>query len=451
MVNMRRMQGMVLIVSMVAVVSAGCSKPKPVANSVANPKNNPNTNLNEQPNAGAVPNRDNPDEFNPPEPNRETAGRNGDAESKGQPKPDAAKKSNRNEPKPAGPTDESTGEKVLPADKAPASAPLRARKDDTLYRLTNPRIGNPISNRPGQPAPPRPPGSSQVLAIDYERVFEGKVGQVSVMIRTAGGKDLSTMLIGGLTDRGGVIQLVVPYQGPWTGSLPKDAEIYLTCYEAGYGSEFRKTFKISNSVVMGTTNFPTTWAREWTEAEAKILSVPPVVKPAAVPKASGVPPIAGPGARANSTVGTDTKVVGTVIPFKQRYAETDKPFLGVDVRDGAWMGKDGNEKCLSDIVPIYDRKHPDMRLMTRVLAKEGYAVGGMAVKSKTFVTAIKITFMKLTPDGKLDTKDSYTSPWVGPEETGTTETALGGDGKKVLGICLYKGAIVDGMALVMEK
>src|SRR5262249_38466807 len=67
----------------------------------------------------------------------------------------------------------------------------------------------------------------------------------------------------------------------------------------------------------------------------------------------------------------------------------------------------------------------------RVQAKEGYAVGGLVLRTGERVDGLKFIFMRLTGD-RLDAKDSYHSEWFGG--TGGGESVLGGDGKLVVGL-----------------
>lgn len=323
------------------------------------------------------------------------------------------------------------GESTLRADSAPPSAPLRARKVDTCYKLSNPRIES--ARAIGKKGPPRP-GTGQVLAIDYEMAAERAVGgNLSIVIRTSGGKD-HVVSLNQLRDRAGTIALEVAYRGPWTGALPKDAEFYLTRWEPRYGADLRRAFKVSNSILMGEARFPITQARDWTQAELAAFAVPPVE-----------PPHAG----ANAGVGENTKLVGSPGAAKLRYVDPTRPLIGVDVSTGFWPVKDGREDCLNGLTPIFDRAYPNQG-MTRFLAKPGYAVGAVAVKTKTFVNSVRITFMKLNANGTLDPKDSYTTPWFGPEVSGAKETQLGGDGRKVIGVHLDQGGVLNALGLVLE-
>lgn len=154
------------------------------------------------------------------------------------------------------------------------------------------------------------------------------------------------------------------------------------------------------------------------------------------------------GQQAAAAIGEDTQFVGepNTLP-KQRSAQAGKPMIGVDYREGQWAG----EPSLARIFPIYEEKAHQGAGYTRVLAKPGYAVGAVNVRTKKYVNAIQLVFMKLTPNGRLDPKDSYTSAWLGQEKVGTKETKLGGDGRLVIGVSCQQVAVIDAMALVMEK
>lgn len=329
---------------------------------------------------------------------------------------------------------ETAGESILAADAAPPSAPLRARKADTFYKLSNPRI----EARKTNTFPPPPPGSGPLLVIDYERTHERALdGNLTLVVRSGSGKD-HPVQIGTLQNRAGAISLEAATSfGPFArpgGSLPTDAEFYLVRTEARYGAKQNKTFKVSNSVVMGDSRFPVTQARDWTADELKMLAVAPVEAPKP---------------NANPNAGEDTEAVGAVNAFKQRFAEPGKPLLGVDWSDWFWPVQGGKEECLGPITPIYDRAYPDMGRQ-RTLAKPGYAVGAVTAKTKTYVNGIQITFMKIKSDGTLDPKDSYTSPWLGPHKVGTKEMKLGGDGRPVIGLVCYQTGALQALGLVME-
>jgi hypothetical protein len=339
---------------------------------------------------------------------------------------------------------------------------------DTILKLSKPRsevIKEAAATGPGKfpkkgPAPN--PDGTPVISVDYEVVSEKAMGgDLSLILRTADGQD-STVSIGKLENRKGKISLKVadapmrkgpfakggPIKGPGVkddppsaDALPQNLEMYLVRNEARYGKEYIRSFKVSNSVIMGETKFPITEARDWTPLEGSIFAKPPVEPPK-------------PGL--NQGIGEDTKFVGKAPepngPFRLRYVDPKQPLLGVDFTVHFWpIPGGGKEDCLGNLTPIFNRDYPDMG-QTRVLAKPGYAVGAITVKSNNFVNTIQITFMKLNADNSgLDTKDSYTSPWQGPEVDGAKETKLGGDGRKVIGVYLHKGGVIQGLALVMDS
>ena len=171
---------------------------------------------------------------------------------------------------------QSLGEKTIPAEGAPKSAPLRARKSDSLYTLAKPRIE---AKKFDFRRPPRPGESREVIAVDWVRTFEGEnEAGTSILVRAADGQDRSTSIGIGSDERAGTIALqTVSSFGPFSGGkLPKDVELYLVRTETRYGSDFQRTFKVSNSVILGETQFPITLARDWTEEEiAKLRNAPP--------------------------------------------------------------------------------------------------------------------------------------------------------------------------------
>jgi hypothetical protein len=311
------------------------------------------------------------------------------------------------------------GEEVVPAGKAPANAPLRARKGDTFFKLSNPRI-EPTGRRP-----------FPALVVDYERVHDGPYGGQALIVRPDMGPDQTYLLLGPFASRAGKIEISLGIPVPGRPGPPKNAELFLTRQEHRYGGDFRPTFKVSNSVMMGMTRFPPTLARSWTAEEAAKLKQPP-------PE--------GPKFNSHPDTGEDTEFVGdTTGGGNFRYAEAGKAVLGVDYWSGEW----DKEPCLANVIPVYDQKQP-VEGTQRLMAKAGYAIGGMTVRTKRFVNAVRIVFMKLTPDGKLDPKDSYTSNWLGHEKVGLNEVKLGGDGRLVIGLNCKKGAILNALALVMD-
>lgn len=118
--------------------------------------------------------------------------------------------------------------------------------------------------------------------------------------------------------------------------------------------------------------------------------------------------------------------------------------LGFRYTMGSWAG----EPAVQFLQPIYDHP-PAPGVGTAIVAKEGYAVGGLKIDAPKYVSAVQIIFQRIKPDGQLDPKDSYTSDWIGKPSGKETPTVDGG-GKKVIGIYGRRGAIIDALGLVFE-
>jgi hypothetical protein len=68
----------------------------------------------------------------------------------------------------------------------------------------------------------------------------------------------------------------------------------------------------------------------------------------------------------------------------------------------------------------------------RVVARTGYAVGGITIRSGLNINGFELTFMRISGRA-LDPEQSYTSDWVG-DRTGGGERSLSGDGAAVVGV-----------------
>lgn len=107
---------------------------------------------------------------------------------------------------------------------------------------------------------------------------------------------------------------------------------------------------------------------------------------------------------------------------------------------------------LKEVKPIYsrDERPVDWRgiPLSTVVAKEGYAIGGLVVDADQYVHALKVIFMH-EEDGQLDTRDSYESDWLSTP-TGNEPVKLGGDGRAVLGLKTKQGIVLDGLGVVLR-
>jgi hypothetical protein len=73
----------------------------------------------------------------------------------------------------------------------------------------------------------------------------------------------------------------------------------------------------------------------------------------------------------------------------------------------------------------------NVKEVVKVIAKPGYAVGVITVKTGLGIDGFSVTFMKVK-DGKLDPTDSYESEWIGGMGGGPKQKI--GDGTLVIGL-----------------
>ncbi|QEG25958.1 Serine protease Do-like HtrA [Gemmata obscuriglobus] len=129
--------------------------------------------------------------------------------------------------------------------------------------------------------------------------------------------------------------------------------------------------------------------------------------------------------------------------------------IGLEVR----FGKFGSTDIARAVRPIYrvDGEEEfgrqfgrDMRGAITLKAKDGYAVGAIIGKAGWWCNGFALTFMKVKPDGTLDPKDSYDSPWVGFDGRGEV-FKVSGDGAPVVGIVgKIVGAETTALGLVFK-
>jgi hypothetical protein len=309
------------------------------------------------------------------------------------------------------------GEQTLPS--GTPDAPLRARKNDRFYTLSNPRNG---TSRFGR----------STLNVDYKTARKGEFSGGTLLIRGGDGNTLRVTLLGLFSDAE-TIEVEDRFGGgPFSKPLPKNAELYMIRNESRYGAQPMPAFKVSNSVILGSMPNPqTTLARNWTAEEGRVFTSP---------FQSHLNPNSSPHLGKDTETAGDEKNGGP-----QRYVDASKPLIGLEYRGGEWE----KEKCIGQVVAVYDLKQSPFPGLSRVTARSGYAVGGVNVQSKKFVDAIQVVFMKIKPTGGLDPTDLYTSDWLGTVGDGKT-TKLGQTGKIVMGINCKQGAVLNGFALVME-
>jgi S1-C subfamily serine protease len=105
-------------------------------------------------------------------------------------------------------------------------------------------------------------------------------------------------------------------------------------------------------------------------------------------------------------------------------------------------------RVVDSLRPIFRTKDQDLpgqlhgragQSMDKIIAKPGYAVGGIHAKTSLMVVGFSVTFMRIVGD-KLDTSDSYESAWVGGTDfNGPREGSIASDGRLVVGIIGKQG------------
>jgi hypothetical protein len=312
------------------------------------------------------------------------------------------------------------GEKVAPANARLPSTVMRARREDTFYKLSNPRLGQTSGRGPKRNA----------LLVDYEVVSRGKFDGGALVLRSADGSRAEVAL-NSITGRDeGTIQLVGV---KWFGNIkilknttfPKNVEMYVVRGDDRYDPPSK--FMVSNSTVMGKMR-TTTRARDWTAKEIERYTQPP-------------PSYKSPNAYPD--VGEDVpKFPAAGGSF--RFVDPRGRLLGLDWALGTW----DKQKVVSALTPVYSATQPKSHT-ARSVARKGYAVAGAEVHADKYVNGIRLLFRRVKPDGTLDEKDAYSGEWIGTAPAGKA-TVLVNDGRRVLGIHIQRGAIVDRFALVVE-
>lgn len=88
----------------------------------------------------------------------------------------------------------------------------------------------------------------------------------------------------------------------------------------------------------------------------------------------------------------------------------------------------------------------------RVLAKDGYAVGGLIVRFGDVVDVMKIIFMRINSDGlSLNPQDYYLSAWLGNEEDKNKAVEINPRGHLIVGLTGASGDVVESLGLVYLK
>ena len=150
-----------------------------------------------------------------------------------------------------------------------------------------------------------------------------------------------------------------------------------------------------------------------------------------------------------------TQVVSKNPDWWQDVAREGGYIVGFEVGHGGWF----QSSVLGDLKPIFTTMHglrdgePRGHAKgERVLAQEGYAVGGLVVCSGAVVNTVKIIFMRINTDGvSLNAQDAYTSDWLGGEGKGLKPVEINPRGHLIIGVTGASSDVVDSLGLIYLK
>lgn len=368
----------------------------------------------------------------PPQPVKDQVGKDGKPKDAGPvvfPVPQPPKKVN-----PAELYGDQGGEQVAAANAGLPSTLMRARRDDTFFKLSNPReaeVKGPDAKGKGNST------VREALLIDYVVVRRGKFDGGILVIHTDDGQraEVALNLLAGRDQ--GTIQLVgvtsvgffKKQQINSKTEFPKNAEFYVTRGDDRYLPPSK--FMVSNSAVMGVMKV-TSRARDWTAEEIDRYGKPP-------------PAYRSPNLQP-ATLGDDVPALNGW-PWKNRYVEPEGRLLGLEYNLGEWA----KVKRIGGLVPVFSHDQPPS-LPSRELARPGYAVAGAEVNfdKDGIVFGIRLLFRRVKTDNNLDAADAYAGQWIGTPPTGAP-TVLANDGRRVMGMSSQNGAVVDRFALVVAR
>ena len=355
---------------------------------------------------------------------------------------------------------EQGGERVLAAE-GNGKNPLRARKEQPFFKLKNLRKGGRKFGK-------------ESLSVDWEETKTGERPPSMFIVVKSPDKNLKASqevsFRAARGEKSGTVTLEVAFGAGSMADMPVDTELYLAARSPQWSD---LSFKLSNSVKLGSAEY--TYARNWTQQEieriAKIIGppatagtattatagaakTPPNAPAAAATPAHTNPPPGFPPSQPRSGAsapqltaefGEDTAWVGNASGGSpQRAGDKDKPLRGFNFSMGNWAGG----PCLAKLIPVFSTDAPPSD-QKPVHAQAGYAAAGLQVHADTVVRGVQVIFMKLNADGTLNAADTYVSELAGAPAAAPQK--LGGDGRRMLGVHLRQGLIIDALAVVMQK
>ena len=129
-----------------------------------------------------------------------------------------------------------------------------------------------------------------------------------------------------------------------------------------------------------------------------------------------------------------------------------RPFRAID-RDGrpmigvlAKVGTRDQQPVLRLLKPLFTVDAPRDHSAVCVIAKDGYAVGGLQFYAGEFVHAVRPVFLRIDRE-QLNPDDSYLGQWIGSPDHGE-KYELVSDGRFVLGVHGHRNANVRSAGIV---
>lgn len=241
-----------------------------------------------------------------------------------------------------------------------------------------------------------------------------------------------------------------PFGGDSGPQFTRNMEVFVVL-EDTYRSTRAKRFKISNSLSIGEQR-GITMARDWSDDEVALIDESVKTKIGNTPKEEREEKEALAREEREAFGGAATgnfdrsATCGESGGGPYEFAKEATPMLGFAYSFSAWDG----HPCFGQIRPVF-KDIPLRQFKERVMAKEGYAVGGVNVEASPYFSGLQVIFMRV--DGKrLKPTDSYLSDWIrAPSATATTEKATyKSDGKLVVGIHGFQGAICNTMGIYYQ-
>jgi hypothetical protein len=149
-----------------------------------------------------------------------------------------------------------------------------------------------------------------------------------------------------------------------------------------------------------------------------------------------------------------TQVAGRDHDLVRDIPKQGMPLIGFRGETGGWFQftvvGSLQSLYLSPAGPVAGNKWGHAGAGREIVARDGYAVGGILVRSGEVIDGLQLIFMRMKPDGlSLDPQDFYVSDWIGKAGNGARE--LSAKGKLIIGLTGRHGDVVESLGLIYLK